>query len=138
MEVSKPLLIALFACLLATGGFVINWLISRKQFRNLRIELEAHKSLIQQLTKAQQNFYNTIEECQARSMAVASSVTSLEDDIAALAKQIKSVSEQDPDSRLYQRAAEMLQAGASMDEVMHSCDLPAAEVQLLMNIHKPA
>ncbi len=71
-------------------------------------------------------------------MAVASSVTSLEDDIATLAKQIKTVSEQDPDSRLYQRAAEMLQAGASMEEVMHSCDLPAAEVQLLMNIHKPA
>ena len=79
-----------------------------------------------------------IEEGQARSMAVARSVTSLENDIATLAKQIKTVSEQDPDSRLYQRAAEMLQAGASMDEVMHSCDLPAAEVQLLMNIHKPA
>ena len=138
MEVSKPLLIAVFACLLATGGFVLNWLITRKQIRMLSAELEAHKKLIQQLTKAQQNFYNTIEEGQARSMAVARSVTSLESEISALAKQIKTVSEQDPDSRLYQRAAEMLQAGASIDEVMHSCDLPAAELQLLMNIHKPA
>lgn len=138
MEVSKPLLIAVFACLLATGGFVLNWLITRKQIRFLSAELEAHKKLIQQLTKAQQNFYNTIEEGQARSMAVARSVTSLESEISALAKQIKTVSEQDPDSRLYQRAAEMLQAGASIDEVMHSCDLPAAELQLLMNIHKPA
>ncbi|MFS1704639.1 DUF2802 domain-containing protein [Alteromonas sp. AMM-1] len=138
MEVSKPLLIAVFACLLATGGFVLNWLLTRKQIRLLSAELEAHKKLIQQLTKAQQNFYNTIEEGQARSMAVARSVTTLESEISALAKQIKTVSEQDPDSRLYQRAAEMLQAGASIDEVMHSCDLPAAELQLLMNIHKPA
>ncbi|MEC7468481.1 MAG: DUF2802 domain-containing protein [Pseudomonadota bacterium] len=138
MEVSKPLLIAVFACLLATGGFLVNWLNTRKQIRLLKLELDDHKKLIAQLTRSQQNFYNTIEEGQARSMAVARSVTSLEDDIATLAKQIKTVSEQDPDSRLYQRAAEMLQAGASMDEVMHSCDLPAAEVQLLMNIHKPA
>ena len=138
MEVSKPLLIAVFACLLATGGFLVNWLNTRKQIRLLQLELDEHKKLIAQLTRSQQNFYNTIEEGQARSMAVARSVTSLENDIAALAKQIKPVSEQDPDSRLYQRAAEMLQAGASMDEVMHSCDLPAAEVQLLMNIHKPA
>ena len=117
---------------------MLNWLITRKQIRLLSAELEAHKKLIQQLTKAPQNFYNTIEEGQARSMAVARSVTSLESEISALAKQIKTVSEQDPDSRLYQRAAEMLQAGASIDEVMHSCDLPAAELQLLMNIHKPA
>ncbi len=138
MEVTKPLLIALFACLLATGGFVVNWLITRKHIRKLHVELDAHKALIQQLTKAQQNFYNTIEEGQARTMAVARSVSSMENEIKALAKQIKTVSEQDPDSRLYQRAAEMLQAGASIEEVMHSCDLPAAELQLLMNIHKPA
>jgi hypothetical protein len=31
----------------------------------------------------------------------------------------------------------MIQSGASAEEVMHNCDLPLAEVQLLMNIHQP-
>ena len=68
---------------------------------------------------------------------VAKNTEQTEAALAALKQQLTALGEQDPDSRLYQRAAEMIQSGASVEEVMHNCDLPLAEVQLLMNIHQP-
>ena len=41
----------------------------------------------------------------------------------------------DPDSRLYNRAMKMVQLGA-LEEVMNECELPRAEAELLINLHR--
>ncbi|WP_406667055.1 DUF2802 domain-containing protein [Gallaecimonas sp. GXIMD1310] len=41
----------------------------------------------------------------------------------------------DPQSRLYSRAAKMVELGADIDELMRECELPRAEAELLFNLH---
>ena len=43
---------------------------------------------------------------------------------------------QDPDRRLYSRAAKMGELGADLDEVMSECELPKAEAELLISLRK--
>jgi Flp pilus assembly protein TadB len=43
---------------------------------------------------------------------------------------------QDPDRRLYSRAAKMVELGADLDEVMSECELPQAEAELLISLRK--
>lgn len=43
---------------------------------------------------------------------------------------------QDPERRLYSRAAKMVELGAELDEVMSECELPKAEAELLISLRK--
>ena len=42
----------------------------------------------------------------------------------------------DPESKLYNRAMKMVQLGAGLDEIMQECELPRAEAELLLNLHR--
>ncbi|WP_333796338.1 DUF2802 domain-containing protein [Rheinheimera sp.] len=42
----------------------------------------------------------------------------------------------DPESKLYSRAMKMVQLGAGLDEIMQECELPRAEAELLLNLHR--
>ncbi|MCQ4054212.1 MULTISPECIES: DUF2802 domain-containing protein [Aeromonas] len=43
---------------------------------------------------------------------------------------------QDPERKLYSRAAKMVELGADLDEVMSECELPKAEAELLISLRK--
>ena len=43
---------------------------------------------------------------------------------------------QAPENRLYTRAVKMVELGASIEELMAECELPRAEAELLLNLHK--
>lgn len=42
----------------------------------------------------------------------------------------------DPESKLYSRAVKMVQLGAGLEEIMQECELPRAEAELLLNLHR--
>ncbi|MEJ6077270.1 DUF2802 domain-containing protein [Vibrio sp. 1-Bac 57] len=41
-----------------------------------------------------------------------------------------------PENRLYTRAMKMVELGASVEELMTDCELPRAEAELLVNLHR--
>ncbi|WP_298941102.1 DUF2802 domain-containing protein [uncultured Psychromonas sp.] len=41
-----------------------------------------------------------------------------------------------PENRLYTRATKMVELGASIEELMTECELPRAEAELLLNLHR--
>ena len=41
-----------------------------------------------------------------------------------------------PENRLYTRATKMVELGASIEELMSECELPRAEAELLLNLHR--
>jgi uncharacterized membrane protein YhiD involved in acid resistance len=43
---------------------------------------------------------------------------------------------EDPDAKIYSRAVKMVELGADLDEVIRECELPRAEAELLMSLHK--
>ena len=63
-------------------------------------------------------------------------VAQLNDEQQQLQQRLQEVAEQDPGSKLYQRAAKLVASGASVDELMQECDLPQAEAELLISLHK--
>ncbi len=64
-------------------------------------------------------------------------------DLQMVANEIEQISEHqqklqlfDPESKLYNRAMKMVQLGAGLDEIMQECELPRAEAELLLNLHR--
>ena len=66
-------------------------------------------------------------------------------DLQMVANEIEQISEHqqkmqlfDPESKLYNRAMKMVQLGAGLEEIMLECELPRAEAELLLNLHRQA
>ncbi|GGF52724.1 DUF2802 domain-containing protein [Alteromonas lipolytica] len=138
MDVNLSLLIAVVALVVSVLLTTVIWLLGRRKLTQLSSELLHHQQQLSSMKKQLSITASTLEEVQARSIVVAKNTESTAAALADLHKQLTTLGEQDPESKVYQRAAAMLQSGASIDEVIHSCDLPEAEVQLLLKIHHPA
>jgi hypothetical protein len=46
------------------------------------------------------------------------------------------MSVQTPENKLYSRAVKMVELGAGVEEIMAECELPKAEAELLLSLHK--
>ncbi|TDF39506.1 DUF2802 domain-containing protein [Alteromonadaceae bacterium M269] len=56
--------------------------------------------------------------------------------INAMELKFLELEQQDPASKLYHRAAKLVEQGVTLEELMQECDLPRAEAQLLFDLHK--
>lgn len=61
---------------------------------------------------------------------------SLSEQCTQMENQLREVKTQDPSMRLYSRAAELVKSGADVNEIMQACDLPRAEAELLISMHR--
>lgn len=59
----------------------------------------------------------------------------LEQQILEQYQAIQEVADQGTESKYYQRAARLVQQGASIQEVVESCELPYAEAELIYNLY---
>jgi len=79
---------------------------------------------------------NQQSEAQARSLVITRHLQTLEEKQTDIENQIRELKLQDPSLRLYQRAAELVKQGASIDEIIEACDIPRAEAEMLMMVHR--
>lgn len=56
--------------------------------------------------------------------------------VAEYEDQLQSLHDIDPESRLYSRAVKMIALGADLQELISECELPKAEAELLLNLHR--
>ncbi|NMH59602.1 DUF2802 domain-containing protein [Alteromonas ponticola] len=77
-----------------------------------------------------------IDEDRERQFVLGKHQTSLQASLVNLENQLRELKQQDPALRLYHRATEMVKEGASLDEIMQSCDIPRAEAELLISMHR--
>lgn len=74
-------------------------------------------------------------EAQARSLVASRHLHDLQRHVENLENQIRELKQQDPSMRLYQRAAELVKEGATIQEIMDACDIPQAEAEMIMMVH---
>jgi len=124
--------------------FVI-WQHQRQRLAFLQLLLE-HQQM-QTVFKATQV---ELEELRGGLIGVGQRVLQLEtawqrsqQDLQLVANEIEQISEHqqkmqlfDPESKLYNRAMKMVQLGAGLEEIMLECELPRAEAELLLNLHR--
>ena len=81
-------------------------------------------------TQAQlQPLYEALEQLRAQQQA-------LHQQQQQFASTIKQLEQQEPEVKLYQRAAKLVEQGASVDDLMQACDLPRAEAELMLAMHQ--
>ncbi|MCW8092851.1 DUF2802 domain-containing protein [Alteromonas sp. ASW11-130] len=77
-----------------------------------------------------------INEDRERQVVLGKHQTTLQETLTNLENQLRELKQQDPSLRLYHRATELVKQGASLEEIIQSCDIPRAEAELLISMHR--
>lgn len=128
------ILIVIIGILVLMVGFL-----TVKQNR-LRTDLDdlaaSHSAELSRIEALANSANNQQSEAQARSLVITRHLQSLDEKQTELENQLREQKLQDPSLRLYQRAAELVKQGASIDEIIEACDIPRAEAEMLMMVHR--
>lgn len=95
--------------------------------------------LIRRTDKLEHNFLlcdEGVHEVRTGAQGVANKVKDMGARVNILFDKIQELENLDPDTRMYNQAARLVDAGATVEELMQECDLPRAEAELLMSLKK--
>ncbi|MGL4206715.1 MAG: DUF2802 domain-containing protein [Aeromonadaceae bacterium] len=106
------------------------WLLSARQQR----KMQAMELLLKELLKARDSARKQLNELHTSALGVGQRIGELEKGILTVAERQQELVQQDPDGRLYSRAAKMVELGAGLEEVMAECEIPKAEAELLISL----
>lgn len=108
---------------------------SFKKYQNLLKKIDAISLVLKDSNKSRERFKSELHELRSSGIGVGRRVMTLEEQLENLKHQFEEMSLQDPDAKLYSRALKMVDLGADIDEIIKECELPQAEVELLMRLH---
>jgi uncharacterized protein YoxC len=135
---SFPLLLSLTALFVSIVGVTL-LIVLFKRFKTQLETLMSQSKSLSDLSKKVHNLTEEIHEIRSGNYGVISRVKELvqQVDDLHLAQQniVENLVEQDSQSRFYSKGAKLISQGASLEDVMRECDMPAAEAELLFNLH---
>ena len=102
---------------------------------------ELENKLSVELQEADQVTKNTSQSDIAKEqdiIQISQSIADLQVQIDKLSAQYQELVEQEPTAKIYTKAQSLVRSGASVAEVMEACDLPRAEVEVMMGIQEKA
>ncbi|GAA3715133.1 DUF2802 domain-containing protein [Oceanisphaera sediminis] len=132
MWLQPAFILALLALMLGMVALFVAWSMWRQSQR----KLEAMSRLMRELTRTRDSYRKQIEELQAANIGLGDKVTELHRQLGQLSEQQQELALKDPQGKLYSRATRMVQLGADIDEIMAECDMPRAEAELLLSLHR--
>ncbi|MFC3912201.1 DUF2802 domain-containing protein [Pseudaeromonas sharmana] len=121
---------AAVATLLAIAALIVSYILSTHSRR----KLQAMELLVKELLKSRDSTRKQLNELHSSALGTGQRLLEMEKGILALSERQQELVLQDPDSRLYSRAARMVELGAGLDEVMAECEIPKAEAELLISL----
>ncbi|USI29763.1 DUF2802 domain-containing protein [Alteromonas macleodii] len=138
-QLAAPTLFELILC-----GFIIVLAVAVsilyshvKQLRTALSDSEQNSaSAIARTEALAKNANNQQTEAQARTLVITRHLQELDEKQTDIENQLRELKLQDPSLRLYQRAADLVKQGASIEEIIEACDIPRAEAEMLMMVHK--
>lgn len=125
-------ILAAVALLLGLVALIVSWSLWRQSQR----KLEAMSRLMRELTRTRDSYRKQIEELQAANIGMGNKVGQLYQQQSKLSEQQQELALKDPQGKLYSRATRMVQLGADIDEIMAECEMPRAEAELLISLHR--
>ena len=115
---------------------VIALFVAWSMWRQSQRKLEAMTRLMRDLTRTRDSYRKQIEELQAANIGMGNKVGELYRQQDKLSEQQQELALKDPQGKLYSRATRMVQLGAEIDEIMAECEMPRAEAELLITLHR--
>ncbi|MFP2770576.1 DUF2802 domain-containing protein [Oceanisphaera sp. KMM 10153] len=132
MWLQPAFILAIVALMLAMTALLVSWSMWRQSQR----KLEAMSRLMRELTRTRDSYRKQIEELQAANIGLGNKVSDLHRQQGQLSEQQQELALKDPQGKLYSRATRMVQLGADIDEIMAECEMPRAEAELLISLHR--
>lgn len=117
---------------LAIVFFIISYILIKKQTK----KTDALQLLVKLLLASNESFKRQFTEIHSGSVGMGKKIQQLESMVKQTQENQLNLVAQAPENRLYTRAAKMVTLGASIEELMSECELPRAEAELLLNLHK--
>lgn len=140
-------ILALFITILSSVIIYFYLLRVTKKIEVLKIQLNSNSMLVNELKNAnhllQQEVFSSEQE--GKQLAVENSqvlkqlelrIKYLHDDNVKQQKKFLQWQESQSQDKFYNRAFKLVEKGASLEEIMSECELPRAEVEMLMSVHK--
>ncbi|WP_417614575.1 DUF2802 domain-containing protein [Oceanisphaera sp.] len=125
-------ILASLALFLGMVALFVAWSMWRQSQR----KLEAMSRLMRDLARSRDSYRKQIEEIQAANVGLGNKVDELYLQHDKLTEQQQELALKDPQGKLYSRATRMVQLGADIDEIMAECEVPRAEAELLITLHR--
>jgi cell division protein FtsB len=133
MIMSFPLLLSLVA-LIVSIVCVIFLVVLFKRYNPQLETIVFQSNTLSELSKKVHNLSEEIHEIRSGNYGVISRVKELVQQVDNLHSAQQNIVEQDSQSRFYSKGAKLISQGASLEDVMRECDMPAAEAELLFNL----
>ncbi len=124
----------LLIMILSIGLYSLRQVSSLKQ--KLSVLENARQSTEAALHSQIKSLGHQIDEDRERQVVLGKHQNTLQETLVKLENQLRELKQQDPALRLYHRATELVKQGASLDEIMQTCDIPRAEAELLISMHR--
>ncbi|UCX05298.1 DUF2802 domain-containing protein [Shewanella glacialimarina] len=126
-------LIAALVYVIACLGVV---LYLQQQSSKLKSKVEALTLLVKESDRQREAVKRELNELRSGTIGMGRKVAEIEKRLTKQSDLIDEASQQDPQAKLYSRAVKMIALGAGIEELMQECELPKAEVELLLRLHK--
>jgi len=120
------------ALTLAFVFFIICYFLIKKQTK----KIDALQLLVKSLLASNDSFKKQFIEIHAGNVGMGRKIQQLDGVVQKTQENQLNLVAQAPENRLYTRAVKMVELGASIEELMVECELPRAEAELLLNLHK--
>ena len=113
----------------------------------LQSQIEAQEILLNELQGSQRllnsQLIDITDKCQSQQLENEQVCKQLEHRIKVLQQEnieqnqhIEQMKNQQPQDKLYSRAFKLVELGADIEEVVRECDIPRAEAEMLLSVHK--
>ena len=130
---SQPWLISLIA---VTLFMAIALGVTAFHIRKLYRVQNAMELIVKELIKSRESSRKKFGELQSVSIGAGQKLVELERKLVTLDEVQQEMSIQAPENKLYSRAVKMVELGADVAEIMAECELPKAEAELLLSLHR--
>ncbi len=125
--------IALGVAVLAVGLAILFHLKQIKALKQVIEDLSEGKSNLEREHKI---LRHEIDEIRSGSIGIGQKLKQLQTWFQEMDERQSEMSLQDPESRLYTRAAKMAAKGASAQEIAEDCEIPLVEAELIVSLRK--
>ena len=147
LVVSIVAILALFITILSSVIIYFYLVRVTKKIEVLKIQLNSNSMLVNELINTnhllQQELHSSEQE--GKQLAIENSqvlkqlelrIKYLHEDNVKKQKIFLQWQENQSQDKFYNRAFKLVEKGASLEEIMSECELPRAEVEMLMSVHK--
>ncbi|MCO4800229.1 MAG: DUF2802 domain-containing protein [Colwelliaceae bacterium] len=148
MDINIIFSIAVITVIFALYIYIL--LIKKKftnQFNALETQIESYEFIINELRLANQQQQSQLTskenelqtwqlEHQQVSQQLEHRIKIQQDKLSSLSEEISQIQQVQPEDKLYSRAQKMVLLGADVEELVRECDLPQAEAEILLAMHK--